>query len=153
MPLDGVNDLRPPRPKLILQVEGAREGELARGVAAAEAVLYRGGDIDLVAAMAANASWDFIMFDGDGQPIDDIPEEEHRLATLWEHSLGRRSMRVASAGPNSLQGVFGWASIRAATHSGPSMRDRRLRRSNSRTSCQSATADHKNQDFRVYRRI
>jgi hypothetical protein len=46
MPLDGVNDLSPPRPKLILQVEGAREGEFARGVAAAEAVLYRDGDID-----------------------------------------------------------------------------------------------------------
>jgi hypothetical protein len=88
MPLDGVNDIRPPRPKLILQVEGAREGELARGVAAAEAVLYRDGDIDLVAAMAANASRDFIMFDGDGQPINDITEEEHRLATLWEDALG-----------------------------------------------------------------
>jgi hypothetical protein len=88
MPLDGVNDPRPPRPKLILQVEGAREGELARGVAAAEAALYRDGDIDLVDAMAANASRDFIMFDGDGQPINDISEEEHRLATLWEDALG-----------------------------------------------------------------
>jgi hypothetical protein len=88
MPLDGVNDPRPPRPKLILQVEGAREGELARGVAAAEAVLYCDGHIDLVAAMAANASRDFIMFDGDGQPINDITDEEHRLATLWEDALG-----------------------------------------------------------------
>jgi hypothetical protein len=88
MPLDGVNGPRPPRPKLILQVEGAREGELARGVAAAEAVLYCDGHIDLVAAMAANASRDFIMFDGDGQPINDITDEEHRLATLWEDALG-----------------------------------------------------------------
>ena len=87
MPLDGVNDLRPPRPKLILQVEGAREGELARGVAAAETVLYRDGDIDLVAAMAANARRDFIMFDGDGQPINDITDEKHRLAMLWEDAL------------------------------------------------------------------
>src|SRR5271155_2596069 len=77
-----------PRPKLNLQVEGAREGELARGVAAAEAVLYRDGDIDLVAAMAANVSRDFIMYDGDGQPINDITEEERQLATLWEDALG-----------------------------------------------------------------
>lgn len=83
-----MNDLRPPRPKLTLQVESAREGELARGVAAAEVVLYRDGDIDLVAAMAANASRDFIMFYGDGQPINNIAEEEHRLATLWEDALG-----------------------------------------------------------------
>ena len=51
-------------------------------------MLYRDGDIDLVAAMAANASRDFIMFDGDGQPTNDITEEEHRLATLWEDALG-----------------------------------------------------------------
>ena len=88
MPLDGVNDPGLPRPKIQLHVPGAREEELARGVAAAEAVLYRDGDIDLVAAMAANASRDFIMFHGDGQPINDITEEEQRLTTLWEDALG-----------------------------------------------------------------
>ena len=88
MPLDSVNDPGLPGPKIQLHVPGAREGELARGVAAAETVLYRDGDIDLVAAMAANASRDFIMFDGDGQPINDITDEEHRLATLWEDALG-----------------------------------------------------------------
>jgi hypothetical protein len=86
--LDGVNDPGLPRPKIQLHVPGAREEELARGVATAEAVLYRDGDIDLVTAMAANVSRDFIMFDGDGQPINDITEEEHRLATLWEDALG-----------------------------------------------------------------
>ena len=85
---DGINNPRRPRPKLILQVEGASEEEIARGVAAAEAVLYRDGDIDLVAAMAANASRDFIMLDDDLQPINDITEEEHRLARLWEDALG-----------------------------------------------------------------
>jgi hypothetical protein len=69
-------------------VERAPEGELVRWVAAAEAVLYRDCDIDLVAAMAANASREFIMYDGDGQPINDISEEERRLATLWEDALG-----------------------------------------------------------------
>ncbi|MCW3476311.1 hypothetical protein [Limobrevibacterium gyesilva] len=84
---DGVNDPRRPRPKLILHVEGAREDELARGLSAAEAVLRRDGDIDLEAAMVANASRDFIMLDGDLQPINDITEEEHRLAKLWEDAL------------------------------------------------------------------
>jgi hypothetical protein len=88
VPLDTVNDPRLRRPKLILHVEGARDEELARGVTAAEAVLYRDGDIDLVATMAANASRDFIMLDGNLQPINDISEEEHRLATLWEGALG-----------------------------------------------------------------
>jgi hypothetical protein len=88
MPLDGANDPRLPRPKDQLQVPGAREEELARGVAAAEAALYRDGDIDLVAAMAAKASRDFIMYDGEFQPINDITEDEHRLATLWEDALG-----------------------------------------------------------------
>ena len=88
MPLDGVNDPRLARPRVKLHVPGAQEEELARGVAAAEAVLYRDGDIDLVAAMAANASRDFIMYDGEFQPINDITEEEHRLATLWEDALG-----------------------------------------------------------------
>ena len=97
MPLDGVNDPGLPRPKLILQVESAREGELVRGVAVVEAVLHRDGDIDLVATMPANASRDFIMFDGDGQPINDIPEEEHRLATLWEDALGA-SLEASCAG-------------------------------------------------------
>ena len=86
--LDGVSDPRMPRPKLVLHVEGACEDEIARGIFAAEAVLYRDGDIDLHAAMAANARRDFIMFDGSGQPINDIGEEEHRLATLWEDALG-----------------------------------------------------------------
>ena len=57
---DGTNDPRPPRPQLMMHVEGAREEELSRGAAAAEAVLYRDGDIDLVAAMSANARRDFI---------------------------------------------------------------------------------------------
>jgi hypothetical protein len=85
---DGMNDLALPGPKPILYVGGAREEEIARGVAAAEALLYRDGDIDLVAAMAANAKRDFIMFDGNGQPINDITAEEHRLAALWEDALG-----------------------------------------------------------------
>lgn len=68
MSLDGTNDPRLRRPKLILHMEGAREEEMARGVAAAEAVLYRDGNIDLVAAMAANANREFIMYDDDDQP-------------------------------------------------------------------------------------
>lgn len=88
MPLECANDPRLPRRKLILHMEGAREEELARGVAAAEAVLYRDGDIDLVGAMAANASREFIMYDDDNHPINDITAEEHRLATLWEDALG-----------------------------------------------------------------
>ena len=95
--MDGVNDPGLPRPKIQLHVPGAREEELARGVATAEAVLYRDGDIDLVTAMAANVSRDFIMFDGDGQPINDITEEEHRLATLWEDALGA-SLEASCAG-------------------------------------------------------
>jgi hypothetical protein len=85
---DGMNDPRPSRPKVVLHVEGASEDELARGVAAAHAVLFRDGDVDLVAAMAANASRDFIMLDGNLEPIKDISEEEHRLARLWEDALG-----------------------------------------------------------------
>jgi hypothetical protein len=88
MPLDGVSDPRLPRPKLILHVEGAREVEIARGVAAAEALLYRDGDIDLVAATVANARREVIMYDDDEQPINDITEDEYRLAELWEDALG-----------------------------------------------------------------
>jgi hypothetical protein len=84
---DGMNAPKAPRPKLVLHVEKAREEEIARGVAAAEAVLYRDGDIDPVAAMAANGRRDFIMYDDDGQPIDDITDEQHRLAELWEDAL------------------------------------------------------------------
>jgi hypothetical protein len=109
MPLGGVNDPGLPRPKLILQVEGARERELARGVAAAEAVLYRDGDIDLVAAMPANANRDFIMFDGDGQPINDITEEQHRLATLWEDAAGGVARSVLRRlGRTVCKGFLAW---------------------------------------------
>ncbi len=88
MPDGMTNPSKPPRPQLMLHVEGAREDELERGVAAVRAVLYRDGDIDLVAAMGANATRDFIMFDENGQPINDISEEAHRLAGLWEDALG-----------------------------------------------------------------
>jgi hypothetical protein len=84
---DGVNGSGSPRQKLILHVAGAREDELTRGLSAADAVLYRDGDINLQAAMAANGYRDFIMFDEDQQPINDITEEQHRLATLWETAL------------------------------------------------------------------
>jgi hypothetical protein len=53
--LDNISDARMPRSKLALHVEGAREDEIASGISAAEAVLYREGDMDLRAAMAANA--------------------------------------------------------------------------------------------------
>jgi hypothetical protein len=86
--LDDVNGPGLPRPKLLLHVFGAREDELARGLVAAEAVLYRDGDIDLVAAMAANTARDFIMFDDKGEPINHIGDDEHRLAKLWENALG-----------------------------------------------------------------
>lgn len=79
---------RPQRPKLMLHVAGAGEIDLARGLAAAEAVLYRDGGIDLEAAVFANASRDFIMFDDNWEPINDISEEDHRLAKLWEDALG-----------------------------------------------------------------
>jgi hypothetical protein len=94
---DGMNDQRSPRPKLVLHVEGASEEELARGVAAALAVLYRDGEVDLVAAMAANTARDFIMFDADWRPINDISEDEHRLAKLWEDALGA-ALDVCCAG-------------------------------------------------------
>jgi hypothetical protein len=59
----------------------------------AEAVLYRDGDIDLVSAMAANARRDFIMLDGDGQPINNITEEEHGLVRCGRTRSGRRSLQ------------------------------------------------------------
>ena len=85
---DGMSDPRQHRSRLVLHVEGANEDELARGLAAANAVLHRDGDIDFVAAMAANAARDFIMLDDKLEPINDISEQEHRLAKLWEDALG-----------------------------------------------------------------
>ena len=67
---DSTVDPKLPRPKLILHVTGASETELERGLAAAEAALYRDGDVDLVAAMAANAARGFIIFDDDWRPIN-----------------------------------------------------------------------------------
>ncbi|HEY4041497.1 MAG TPA: hypothetical protein VGM32_06590 [Rhodopila sp.] len=77
-----------PRPKLVLHVSGARDDELARGLAAAKTVLDRDGDLDLYAAMAANAVRDFILFDENWEPINDLTAEQHRLARLWEDALG-----------------------------------------------------------------
>lgn len=47
--------------------------------------------------MAANASRDFIMYDGEFQPINDITADEHRLATLWEDAL-RAALGACCAG-------------------------------------------------------
>jgi hypothetical protein len=57
---------------------------------------------------------DFIMFDGNGQPISDIGEEEHRLASLWEDALGA-ALDACCAGWNEqpLRGF--WLSIDTGT--------------------------------------
>lgn len=102
-----MNDPRPSRPKLALQVEGASEDELARGLAAAHAALHRDGDVDLVAAMAANASRDFIMLDDKLEPINDISEDEHRLARLWEDALGAALDACCADWKNQPMRVFG----------------------------------------------
>ncbi|HEY2614036.1 MAG TPA: hypothetical protein VGI94_24730 [Reyranella sp.] len=84
---DGVNEPGWSRPKLVLHVEGAREDELERGRLAAESVLHRDGEVDPFVAMAANGLRDFIMFDADGEAVNDLTREQHQLAQLWEDAL------------------------------------------------------------------
>jgi hypothetical protein len=100
--LDGLNDPKAPRPQLVLLVEEAREEEIARGVAAAEAVLYRDGDIDLVAAMAANVCRDFSRTLATLSRSTTSPTNNTGSPSCGRTRSRRRSMRVVPAGPNDL---------------------------------------------------